>query len=361
MNLFAKKRFAAVLILTAIFFPSQKLLAQREGNRTANPNATTEVEQAIRNFYKALYSDDKETVVSFLLDESFFYQPGYPLETGKSTKMRLQYSMDQGRINAPYSYEVADFTILMIGNDAAVAHYRVEAKSLKDPKDQERYLVTDTLVRRNSRWQILAEDTSPTPRPPERIIAGLPSGWERSTTAASANNYIITLDTSTKHDGNASASIKFGCGNDEDSWTTLLQAIAADDYRGKRIRLTGWLRTADATHGGFFMRVDTFRGAIALDNMDNRPVQGTTDWKMYSIVLDVPTAATEIVFGPILGGKGQLWVDDFKLEIVDNSIASTNINGLADAWEEQQPPRSKPTAAANKRPVNLGFENGVVH
>ena len=41
----------------------------------------------------------------------------------KSTKMRIKYSMDQGRINAPYSYEVADLTILMIGNDAAVAHY----------------------------------------------------------------------------------------------------------------------------------------------------------------------------------------------------------------------------------------------
>ena len=348
-------RLFFALLLTAIGTTSA-ILAQTTDS--PKPPTSVEVEQAIRNFYKALYSDDKETVVSFLLDEGFFYQPGYPLETGKSTKMRLQYGMDQGRANAPYSYEVADFTILMIGNDAAVAHYRVEAKSLKDPKDEERYRVTDTLVRRNGRWQILAEDTSPTPRPPEPIIAGLPTGWERST-VASANNYVITVDTSTKHEGNASTSIKFGCGNDEDSWTALFQAIAADDYRGKRVRLTGWLRTADATHGGFFMRVDTDR-AVALDNMNNRPIKGTTDWKMYSIVLDVPTAATKIEFGPILGGKGQLWADDFKLDIVDNSIPSTNINGLAEAWEQAQPPRSKLTAEANKRPVNSGFENGVV-
>ena len=348
-------------MLTFMFAISVQTWGQQsEPAKLSNPNATTEVEQAIRNFYKALYSNDKETVVSFLLDEGFFYQPGSPLESGKNTKTRLKLSMDQGMPNAPYSYEVADFTILMIANDAAVAHYRVEARSLKDPKDEEQYLVTDTLVRRNGRWQILAEDTSPTPRPPERIIAGLPTGWERST-VASANNYVITVDTSTKHEGNASTSLKFGCGNDKESWTALFQAIAADDYRGKRVRLIGWLRTADTTHGGFFMRVDTDRGAVALDNMDNRPVQGTTDWKMYSIVLDVPTAAAKIVFGPILGGKGQLWADDFKLDIVDNSIPSTNISGLAQAWEEQQPPRSKPTAEANKHPVNSGFENGVVH
>ena len=348
------------LIITIMLAVSIHAFGQQSEPAKLSDPKTVEVEQAIRNFYKALYSDDKETVVSFLLDEGFFYQPGSPMESGKSVKVRLQYGMDQARANAPYSYEVADFTILMIGNDAAVAHYRVEAKSLKDPKDQERYQMTDTLVRRNGRWQILAEDTAPTPAPVEPIIAGLPTGWERST-VASANNYLITVDTSTKHEGNASASIKFGCGNDEESWTALSQSIAADDYRGKRVRLTGWLRTAEATHGGFFMRVDTDRGAVALDNMDNRAVKGTSDWKMYSIVLDVPTAATKIVFGPILAGKGQVWADDFKLDIVDHSISSTNINGLAGAWEEQQPPRSKATAEASKRPVNLGFENGVVH
>ena len=350
----------AALILTVMFAMSVQTFGQQsEPAKLSDPKATAEVEQAIRNFYKALYSDDKETVVSFLLDEGFFYQPGLPLESGKSTKTRLKSNMDQGRANAPYSYEVADFTILMIGNDAAVAHYRVEAKSLKDPKDEEQYLVTDTLVRRNGRWKILAEDTSPTPRPPERIIAGLPTGWERST-AASANNYVITVDTSSKHDGNASASIKFGCGNDEDSWTTLLQAIAADDYRGKRIRLTGWLRTADAPMAALFMRVDADRRTVAFDNMGNRPIKGATDWQMYSIVLDVPTAATEMVFGTILVGRGQVWADDFKLEIVDNSIASTNMKEAVDAME-QHPAAAKSTNEANTRPVNPGFENGVVH
>jgi len=348
------------LLLTIIFAISIHAFGQQsEPGKLSDSKASPEVEQAILNFYKALYSDDKENVVSFLLDEGLFYQPGYPLETGKSAKTRLKYNMDQGRINAPYSYEVTDFTILMIGNDAAVAHYRVEARSLKDPKDEERYLVTDTLVRRNGRWQILAEDTSPTPRPPERIIAGLPTGWERSI-AASANNYLITLDTSTKHESNASALIKFGCGNDQDSWVSLVQEIAADDYRGKRIRLTGWLRTADATESALFMRVDADRRAVAFDNMGNRPIKATTDWKMYSIVLDVPTAATRIVFGTILAGKGQVWADDFKLDIVDNRIPSTNMTELVEAMQ-QQPATAKSTNEPNRRPVNLGFENGVVH
>jgi hypothetical protein len=81
---------------------------------------------------------------------------------------------------------------------------------------------------------------------------------------------------------------------------------------------------------------------------------------MYSIVLDVPTAATRIVFGTILAGKGQVWADDFKLDIVDNRIASTNMTELVEAME-QQPATAKSTNEPNRRPVNLGFENGVVH
>jgi hypothetical protein len=108
------------------------------------------------------------------------------------------------------------------------------------------------------------------------------------------------------------------------------------------------------------MRVDADRRAVAFDNMGNRPIKATTDWKMYSIVLDVPTAATRIVFGTILAGKGQVWADDFKLDIVDNRIASTNMTELVEAME-QQPATAKSTNEPNRRPVNLGFENGVVH
>ena len=61
---------------------------------------------------------------------------------------------------------------------------------------------------------------------------------------------------------------------------------------------------------GLWMRVDgKEKTGIAFDNMANRSIKGTTDWKTYEVVLDVPDDAEEIFFevpgrreGPGLGG-----------------------------------------------------------
>jgi hypothetical protein len=108
------------------------------------------------------------------------------------------------------------------------------------------------------------------------------------------------------------------------------------------------------------MRVDNDLRMLAFDNMQDRPIKGTTDWKMYSVVLDVPPEATKISFGTNVIGKGQVWSDDFKLEIVDDSVASTNQTKLIEALAGQPAP-SRSIKEANKHPVNMGFENGVVH
>jgi hypothetical protein len=241
----------------------------------------------------------------------------------------------------------------------AAANYRMESKSIADPNDLERDQITDTLVRRNGRWQILAEHTSPIPKPAEPIIAGLPAGW-RPATVATANNYLITVDTATKHSGSASVSIKFGCGSDQDSWVALTQSIAADDYRGKRIRLSGWLKTEDASGSSLWMRVDGERQTLTFDNMQNRLVKGANDWKLYSVVLDVPAEAKNIFFGVLPRGRGQTWADDLKLDVVDNSVASTNIE-TPEGAKGDQPSITKLPKATKRHAVNLGFEDGVVH
>lgn len=63
---------------------------------------------------------------------------------------------------------------------------------------------------------------------------------------------------------------------------------------------------------GMWMGVkDTMEELVQLDNMSNRPVKGSTDWKLYSIVLDVPNNSTTILFGIILSGKGTVWANQF--------------------------------------------------
>ena len=112
---------------------------------------------------------------------------------------------------------------------------------------------------------------------------------------------------------------------------TLMQEIAADNYRGKRLRLSARLKSADANRAQLWMRIDgPDRGkSLAFYNMDDRPVTGTTDWKRYEVVLDVADNAVGVAFGFFLDGKGETWADDFKLEVVDNSVpASAQLGSL---------------------------------
>jgi hypothetical protein len=109
-----------------------------------------------------------------------------------------------------------------------------------------------------------------------------------------------------------------------------------------------WIRTADV--GGYvqpWMRVDGQEAdkLLAFDNMCRRFIMGTTDWTQHHIVLDVPGESTNIAFGVILGGKGNVWLDDVSFEIVSRDVAVTDC----------------PCSQGNfstKEPTNLDFEQG---
>ena len=105
------------------------------------------------------------------------------------------------------------------------------------------------------------------------------------------------------------------------------------------------------------MRIDGEQRLLALDTMEDRAVSGTTDWKMYSVVLDVPSDARNIFLGVFLNGKGQTWADDLAFEGVDRDIAVTN---KAPTEGITSPDYAKIPKATIKRPINLGFEEGRV-
>ena len=52
------------------------------------------------------------------------------------------------------------------------------------------------------------------------------------------------------------------------------------------------------------MRLDGDKHLLGFDNMDDRAVKGTTDWKQFEFVLDVPTGAVNVLFGNLISGKG---------------------------------------------------------
>jgi hypothetical protein len=62
------------------------------------------------------------------------------------------------------------------------------------------------------------------------------------------------------------------------------------------------------------MRVDGPDGEMILDDMGDRAISGTRDWRMYDVILDVDETAEAIAFGVHLEGSGRLWLDDVQLK-----------------------------------------------
>lgn len=91
------------------------------------------------------------------------------------------------------------------------------------------------------------------------------------------------------------------------------QCLSAVPYRGRTILFDGAMRTEQVSEGyaGLWLRIDGAGGQpLFLDNMNDRPIVGTTDWNRYGISVTVPSNATGICLGAISTGFGYAYVDD---------------------------------------------------
>jgi hypothetical protein len=111
------------------------------------------------------------------------------------------------------------------------------------------------------------------------------------------------------------------------SFGAFCQTIAAEDYRGKRVRFSAALKANNVTDGwgGLLLRVDGARldETLAIDTMEDRPLVGTTDWQQHALVLDVAAAAATIAFGAGLSGEGELLVSQLAFEEVGSEVPVT--------------------------------------
>jgi hypothetical protein len=178
--------------------------------------------------------------------------------------------------------------------------------------------------------------------------AQLPKGWFAS--GMDVGDYELGADNTVRHGGKASGTIKAKA-DDPKGFATLMQTFKADDYRGKRLRLSGHVKTDKVGNwAGLWMRIDSETKMVAFDNMQNRKIQGTNDWKKYELVLDVPKEALNISFGLLSAGKGQAWADDFQFEVVGKDVSTTQI----EVPERDYPEKVK--SSKNEKPQNLDFE-----
>jgi beta-lactamase regulating signal transducer with metallopeptidase domain len=177
------------------------------------------------------------------------------------------------------------------------------------------------------------------------VTTEAPSGWWKNGTN-NAVAYVAGVDRNNTHDALPSAYVK-SVAPVVEGFGGMMQMCAAENFLGKRLRFSAWMKTENTNDGGahLWFRVDgkETNSMLQFDNMDSRPVKGTTDWQQYAIVLDVPANAAALAYGFFVGGTGQAWVSGVKIEEVGADVPSTNMT------------RTKPSILPNS-PVNLGFE-----
>lgn len=126
---------------------------------------------------------------------------------------------------------------------------------------------------------------------------------------------------------------------------TIGQNIDAAPYRGRGIKLTAKMRavvSGEGNQGHMWLRVDRPDGQRGFfDNMGRRPVT-SDEWQDVEILGSVAEDASHIVIGCFLMGRGEVWVDDFRLFVDDDSGKWTPI-GIENSDFEQgdagQPPQ----------------------
>lgn len=171
----------------------------------------------------------------------------------------------------------------------------------------------------------------------------VPSHWFKA--GSKPDSYEMRIDKGSGEDGKNAVTIK-SIDKKIKGFGTLMQQCKPDKYLGKRIKMSGYVKSENVSGwSGLWLRVDQSNSAVPLsfDNMHDRPVTGTTDWKKYEIVLDVPGNASLIAFGALLSRNGQIWFDKLSFEIVDDACKTTgSVN-------------SKKTITIDE-PSNLDFE-----
>jgi len=184
------------------------------------------------------------------------------------------------------------------------------------------------------------------------ISHGLPEGWIIA--GNHPESYKIATDSSITKSGNYSMTIQ-SLEDKIEGFGNFVQQCSPDKFSGKRIRMSGYIKSEDVTNwAGFWVRVNVDSIVVSFDNMHdckiNRSVTGTTDWTKYEIVVDVPTNATMISFGTLLAGTGQIWFDNLKFEIVDKTIETTGISRECNIQDARKP------QGLITEPSNLDFE-----
>lgn len=129
-----------------------------------------------------------------------------------------------------------------------------------------------------------------------------------------AKKYNVSLDGTVSHSGLHSLLI-----NSIDTAISPqyagLDCLLPARYIGKEITVKGWMKT-ESMKGSLALMLgiyDAEGNTLQFENLQDKRLKGSKEWKQYSVTLPLSAEAQKIHIGPILIGKGKLWIDDIEV------------------------------------------------
>jgi carboxyl-terminal processing protease len=154
---------------------------------------------------------------------------------------------------------------------------------------------------------------------PSSEDAQRPQAWK-----ASGSGYQIALDT-IAYDGQRSLRVERPRGG---GFAGVSQTLATAGMAATRVRLSGYVRTRDATAGTAGLALVVWGKSplpLYVEAMAGTGASGTQDWTRYEIELPLPSDALRIEFGTQFTGAGTAWYDGLALETVTDTTLTDSV------------------------------------
>lgn len=135
-----------------------------------------------------------------------------------------------------------------------------------------------------------------------------------------APKYSLSMDQSTTRDGHPVVCITPDTPpHSAHCWYGLVDR-EPDQYLGHRIRLSAWMK-CDGNCRAHLSLVAVMPGRQSDREIDNQAGQPafplTANWRRYEVTGNLPASAQCLTEGDFLWGNGKAWIDDMKVEIID--------------------------------------------
>lgn len=148
--------------------------------------------------------------------------------------------------------------------------------------------------------------------------------WGKTANGGETPNpyYEVGIDRTVQRNGIAAAYLKASVPQPQ-GYGVLRQDFSAKAYRGKRVRLSAYLKTKDMEDYTGLMVSASTRSDNKTWAMSKRPIKGTTDWTRYEYVVDVEPDWEMFMIGVSIKGRGQVWASGFSFEVVGKEVPVT--------------------------------------